>query len=139
MKNTTAPKHSKQTAAARKYEAECEAKRLRVRKYVNRLTAYAPSEWGESCSSTGARLTFRATMILHRIDDAMIGTPDYMGLAYWWAEEYKHHLRAATPAECKRAHDKLIAEGLALDGVSDRHKEIIYKITERSVRKAFGK
>jgi serine/threonine protein kinase len=78
MKNTTAPKHSKQTAAARKYEAECEAKRLRVRKYVNRLTAYAPSEWGESCSSTGARLTFRATMILHRIDDSMIGTPDYM-------------------------------------------------------------
>ena len=135
MKNTKASKlKSKKTSAEREYEAE----RLRVRKYVNRLTNSAPSKWGDDCSATGARLTFRATMILHRIDDSMIGTPDYMGLAYWWANEYKHHLRAATPAERKRAHDKLIAEGLALDGVSDRHQQIIFKITERSVRKAFG-
>jgi hypothetical protein len=135
MKNTKASKLKfKKTSAEREYEAE----RLRVRKYVNRLTNSAPSKWGDDCSATGARLTFRATMILHRIDDSMIGTPDYMGLAYWWADEYKHHLRAATPAERKRAHDKLIAEGLALDGVSDRHQQIIYKITERSVRKAFG-
>ena len=69
MKNTTSPKHSKQTAAARKYEAECEAKRLRVRKYVNRLTSYAPSEWGEDCSSTGARLTFRAPDPCNRLLD----------------------------------------------------------------------
>jgi hypothetical protein len=125
---------TKVTAAMRDYRAEC----LRIRKYVNRLSRYSPTEWGDSTAATTGRLTFRMHMILNRIDDAMIGTPDYMGLAYWWAEEYKHHLRAATPGERKRAHDKLMAEGLPLDGVSDRHKEIIYAITAKSVRKAFG-
>jgi hypothetical protein len=125
---------TKVTEAMRDYQAEC----LRIRKYVNRLSRYSPTEWGDSTAATTGRLTFRMHMILNRIDDAMIGTPDYMGLAYWWAEEYKHHLRAATPGERKRTHDKLIAEGLPLDGVSDRHKEIIYAITAKSVRKAFG-
>jgi hypothetical protein len=128
------PKKRKPTEAEVEYKAEC----LRIRKYVNRLTRYAPSEWGDKTSSTPGRLSFRMHMILNRIDDAMIGTPDYMGLAYWWAEEYKHHLRAATPGERKRAHDKLLDEGLPLDGVSDRHKEVIYAITAKSVRKAFG-
>jgi hypothetical protein len=76
--------------------------------------------------------------MLCRIDDAMVGTPDYMGIASWWNYEYRHYLRPATPAERKRAHDKIILEGLPIDGMSDRHSEIIQRITKNSCRRAYG-
>jgi serine/threonine protein kinase len=34
-----------------------------------------------------------------------VGTPDYMGLAYWWGQAYKHALREATTKQRKKAHD----------------------------------
>ena len=59
------------------------------------------------------------------LDETLIGTADYMGLAFFWAYEYRHYLRDCTqPARC-RVHDRLLADGLALDGESARHLQII--------------
>lgn len=121
---------------------ECENKwadkSRKLRKYLARTIKERPGDFGDDTSTNGARMTFRMHVMLCRIDDAMIGTPDYMGLAFWWNYEYRHYLRPATPAERKKAHDKLILEGLPLDGMSDRHAEIIQRITKASCRRAYG-
>lgn len=70
-------------------------------------------------------LTSRSFMLLYSLDRALVGTLDYMGMAGWWADEYKHTLRGASTSERKKAHDALLAAGLRLDGESDEHARII--------------
>lgn len=116
------PMKTKQTAAMSEHDAQD----ARIRRYLGRLTAYKP-EAGSPTYDYRPRVSMRMYSILLRIDDAMIGTPDYMGLAYWHAHEYKHTMREATPAQRKRAHDAILAAGLPLGGVSDEHQRIIDK------------
>jgi hypothetical protein len=78
--------------------------------------------------------TLKATALLLALDKSLIGTPDYMGLAYWWADEYKHGLREASARERKKAHDAIVAAGLPLDGVSDLHVKFIAKATNNCRR-----
>lgn len=121
-----------------KREREHADKSRKLRKYLARCVEEKPGAFGDFHGTNGARLSVRMHIMLQRIDDAMIGTPDYMGIAYWWNYEYRHYLRPATPAERKKAHDKLILEGLPLDGMSDQHAEIIQRITKASCRRAYG-
>ena len=102
----------------------------RLRRQLGKLVKEKPGD-GADAYDYHPRMTFRMFCIMMRIDQAMIGTPDYMGIAYWWSEEYKHSLRGCTPKERKAAHDKLLAAGLPLDGVSDQDREIISRCTWR--------
>jgi hypothetical protein len=103
---------------------EIDAEKASLRRRLSRLLR-AETKPGGVTHDYKPRVTFRMFCILMRIDDAMVGTPDYMGLAYWWSHEYKHDLRAATPKERKRAHDAILDAGLELAGESEEHEQII--------------
>lgn len=79
-------------------------------------------------------VTSQAFCLIYAVDLALAGTPDYMGLAYWWADEYKHRLRDATNSQRRRAHHAILAAGLPLDGVSSAHAAIINRAVRNAVR-----
>lgn len=74
-------------------------------------------------------LTTEAYHALNGLDKTLVGTADYMGVAFFWSYEYRHLLRDARPTQRKRAHDKLLEAGLAVDGESEQHMEIIRRAT----------
>lgn len=61
------------------------------------------------------------------IDYSKIGTNDYRGIAYFWNMEYKHKLREFSNENRIKVHNQLLSENLPLNGISDRHYEIILK------------
>jgi len=63
-------------------------------------------------------------------DRKYIGTNKYLGHAYFWDCEYKHYLRYRQPRTLVKIHDALLKEGLKVCGVSDKHEEIIKKLTK---------
>lgn len=83
-------------------------------------------------------LTFRAFHALHALDHGLIGTPDYLGIAYFWAHEYKFYLREATQKQRKIVHDLFLKAGLALDGVSPEHAAIVEKHLGKRLKKVYG-
>lgn len=70
-------------------------------------------------------VTSRAHTLVYALDKALVGSSDYMGLASWWGDAYKHLLRAATTTQRKRAHGAILAAGLPVDGESDEHAAIV--------------
>jgi hypothetical protein len=84
-----------------------------------------PPKPGGPTSNYALPLTLRAFEAVLTLDEKLIGTPDYMGVAYWWSPEYKWWLREATAKQRKRAHDAILASGLSLDGKSASHAEIV--------------
>jgi len=60
-----------------------------------------------------------------KADEARVGTPEYQGLAYFWAYDYRHYLRDCGNERRREVHTQLLAAGLPLDGVSDAHAKII--------------
>jgi hypothetical protein len=80
-------------------------------------------------------VTTRAFQLIYAVDRGLVGTLDYVGLACWWADEYKHRLRGATNRQRKKAHDAILAAGLSLDGVSVEHTAIIASATRPAKRK----
>lgn len=123
-------RRSRAAIADEKAEQESYA---RLRRQLGKLVKEKPGD-GTDAHDYHPRMTFRMFCIMMRIDNAMVGTPDYMGISYWWADEYKHSLRGCTPKERKAAHDKLLAAGLPLNGVSDQHREIIGRCTRAYAR-----
>lgn len=114
----------KQSRRGRAIQREIEQEEARLRKYLGRLVTSGTKPGGPT-HDYKPRMTFRAFCIMMRIDHAFVGTPDYMGLAYWWDHEYKHTMRAATTKQCKKAHDAILAAGLRLGDISDEHEQII--------------
>lgn len=53
-----------------------------------------------------------------------------IGDNYFWNYEYRHYLRGAPLAARKRVIRALLNNGLALDGESPAHEEIIRTLTE---------
>ena len=76
-------------------------------------------------------LPWPATDALIRHDQTQVGTLGYLGVAYFWAHDYKHYLRPMSVAGKRWVHTKLIKEGLSVDGVSDRHQLIIEQASKR--------
>lgn len=83
-------------------------------------------------------LTFNAYTKLAKLDETLVGTPDYLGLAYFWDGEYKQFLRIATPKQRKLVHDRLLAAGLKLNGASAKHKAIVEKVLLAKAKKVYG-
>jgi hypothetical protein len=82
----------------------------------------------ESMDSFYGGLTTRAMNALDDLDEKFIGTPDYMGLAYFWSNAYKFSLREATTAKRREVHDAFRKAGLKPDGVSPEHEAIVKAI-----------
>lgn len=59
------------------------------------------------------------------LDKSFIGTPDYMGHAYFWAYEYRHYLRDSSRYRRRLVHKHLMAAGLEPGGESPAHAAII--------------
>jgi hypothetical protein len=83
-------------------------------------------------------LTFNAFAKLANLDETLVGTRDYLGLASYWAGEYKQFLRIATPKQRKLVHDRLLSAGLKLNGVSAKHKAIVEKVLLAKAKKVYG-
>lgn len=94
-------------------------------------TVVSPNSPAMSALCRSLPLTHRAFIAVNALDEGLVGTPDYLGLAYWWNHEYKYTLRDATPTQRKAAHDAILAAGLDLDGVSKQHEAIITKACTR--------
>jgi hypothetical protein len=65
------------------------------------------------------------------LDKTFVGTNKYMGLAYFWAHEYRHYLRDTTDANRRRVHSEFLTGGMELNGVSSHHESIIEFITRK--------
>jgi hypothetical protein len=76
-------------------------------------------------------ITGEAFLKIHEIDEAFINTPNYLGLAYFWAYEYRHYLRDATISERKMVHKIFLKYGLPLNGVSETHYNVIKSVTNK--------
>jgi hypothetical protein len=72
-----------------------------------------------------------AYMAIAKVDRDFVGTQNYMGLAYYWNHEYRHYLRDATYKQRVTVHDALLKHGLALDGISNLHEQIIKQKTKK--------
>jgi hypothetical protein len=57
-------------------------------------------------------LTREMEMRLCRIDKKLIGTENYMGLAWFWSPDFNMLLIHAAPEVRVAAHDAMLAEGL---------------------------
>lgn len=73
------------------------------------------------------KLTYKAYSKIYDLDKSFVGTVDYIGIAYYWAYEYRHYLRDATIYQRKKIHDTFLSENLEVYGESFLHFEIIKK------------
>ena len=84
-------------------------------------------------------LTSHAYYSLHAADEKnLVGTPDYLGLAFFWNHAYKFHLREASPKQRKAVHDAFLSAGLTLDGASSEHAAIVEKHLGKKFKKVYG-
>lgn len=78
-------------------------------------------------------LTPRAETKLHNaaysLDADFIGTPDYMGIAYFWHHDYRHYLRDCKNQIRQKVHKDFLKNHLILAGESEKHLEIIRRHT----------
>lgn len=81
-------------------------------------------------------LSSTATKLLLTLDAGFVGTDDYMGLAYFWAYEYRYPMRDVSYARRRRTHRALLAAGLAVDGESSAHAAIIARVNATETRPA---
>lgn len=77
-------------------------------------------------------ITYQAFVKIHDIDKNFINTPNYLGIAYFWAYEYRHYLRDATISERKKVHKLFLKYGLQIDGTSEMHFNIIKSVTKQN-------
>ena len=70
-------------------------------------------------------VTFEAFEGISKLDKTFVGTEKYLGLAYFWAMEYKHYLRDCIMAKRRKIHKKWLQAGLDLTGISKHHLNII--------------
>jgi hypothetical protein len=76
------------------------------------------------------KITPKATQKLYDLDKEFVGTPDYMGLAYFWAYEYRHLLRDNRKYWIN-IHKAFLDAGLDVREESYYHLQIINKIIKR--------
>jgi hypothetical protein len=75
-------------------------------------------------------ITLKSFSDIYELDKTYVGTENYLGVAFFWNHEYRHYLRDVTNAKRKKVHNIFLAEGLDIVGKSDRHIEIIRKVTK---------
>jgi hypothetical protein len=59
------------------------------------------------------------------LDDAFVGTPNYMGMASFWHDEFEDVLSLLSYHERVATHRALLEAGLPVDGCGGGHKSVI--------------
>jgi hypothetical protein len=77
-------------------------------------------------------LTYKATMAIYDLDKSYVGSVDYCGLAYFWHYDYRHYLRDATQYQRRKVHKTFLELGLALDGSTKKHLDVIKSVLSES-------
>jgi hypothetical protein len=72
-------------------------------------------------------LTVKARNKIWELDEKFIGTDDYMGVAYFWHDEYKWWLRDASQKIRRKVHKAFRDARLTPDESSAEHRAIIGK------------
>ena len=67
---------------------------------------------------------------IFKLDKTFVGSENYLGLAYFWAHEYRHYLRDCTMAKRRKVHKKWLQAGLDLTGISENHLSIIKHVLD---------
>ena len=83
-------------------------------------------------------LTSSAMSKLTDMDESLIGTPDYMGIAYFWDPHYKGVMREVSIADRRKVHHALLQAHLKVGGTSPQHAEIIAKVTGAPMKELQG-
>jgi len=73
-------------------------------------------------------ITGEAFVKIHELDQNFINTPNYLGIAYFWAYQYRHYLRDASIAQRKKVHSLFLKNFLKVDECTDKHFAIIQKV-----------
>lgn len=81
----------------------------------------------DNLSLPTAHLEPRAWTVLQQLDESWVGTPNYMGIAWFWHIEYKHQMRDSSPLVRRRVHTALVAAGLSPKEISPEHDVIVYR------------
>lgn len=86
-------------------------------------------------------LSREATKAIMALDDSFVGTENYMGIAYFWDGEYKFILREVEFKTRQKVHQALLKAGLDVGGFSEKHTEIINKLTknDRKLKRVYIK
>ena len=66
-----------------------------------------------------------AYQAINKLDKSLIGTKDYMGIAWFHNHEYRHYMRDISVSKRRKIHQALIKDKLQLDGESIQHLFII--------------
>lgn len=72
-------------------------------------------------------LTDKARNALIKLDEKYIGTDNYMGVAFFWNEEYKWWLRDATAKVRRKVHAAFVKAKLKPDEYSPEHRAVVTK------------
>ena len=56
-------------------------------------------------------ISWPAMLGLFALDKTFLGTPDYMGITYFWAHEYRHTMRPTSYANRRLVHKKILEAG----------------------------
>ena len=75
-------------------------------------------------------LTLSGMIALKEIDNFLVGTSYYMGLAYFWHYDYRHYLRDKTPNKLKKIHDLFIRNKIPILK-NDRRKTKYFDFTKK--------
>lgn len=86
-------------------------------------------------------LTSKAKDKLIALDEKFIGKDDYMGVAYFWNEEYKWWLRDATAKVRRQVHAAFVKAKLKPNDYSPEHRAIVAKFfpdAEKRLKDMYG-
>jgi hypothetical protein len=72
-------------------------------------------------------LTQKAKDALIKLDSKFEGTDNYMGVSFFWYEDYKWWLRDAKAKVRRQVHAAFVKAGLKPDGHSPEHRKVIEK------------
>tara|TARA_R110000796_G_scaffold189362_1_gene306229 strand:- start:288 stop:542 length:255 start_codon:yes stop_codon:yes gene_type:complete len=74
-------------------------------------------------------LSSEANHALLKLDNTLIGTPNYMGIQYFWACDYKYMgVREASPFKLRRIHRLILEAGYAPSDVNETIENIIERV-----------
>jgi hypothetical protein len=86
--------------------------------------------------------TFHAYRALLEFDSENVGTPDYLGMAWFWDTAYAGLLRDVSYPVRAAVHDALIRDGLDVRGRGPLHTALILQVAakakERERHQIFG-
>jgi len=89
--------------------------------YERKTAAETFDQWYENIS-------FKASQKVRDLDETFVGTPDYMGIAYFWNLAYKYEMRATSSDKRRAVHRAFLKDNLPLDGESPEHAAIVKRL-----------